>query len=89
MLALLQRLAVGVENLTNEVRRVDNHVAPQPGDLVGTAYVARQLGCTNVWAAELARKGEIPGHCILPGTGKGKVWRFHRRQIDEWLAKRQ
>jgi hypothetical protein len=68
--------------------RLADAVAPQPADVVGTPYVAKQLGCTTVWVAELARRGEVPRHCVVPGTGNGKVWRFYRGKIDDWLRVR-
>jgi len=89
ILVLLQRLAVGVETLSNEVRRVADHVSPEPGDLVGTPYIAGRLGCTKTWAAELVRKGEIPKDCVVSGTGHGRLWKFHKRQLDAWLHERQ
>ena len=88
MLVLLQRLAVGVETLHNEVRRVADHLSPEPCDVVGTPYIAKRLACTTVWVTDMARNGQIPKNCIVPGTGSGKPWKFYRRGIDEWLGKR-
>lgn len=88
VLTLLERVAVGMETLGIEVRRVADHVAPEPGDVVGTPYVAKRLACTTVWVTDMARNGQIPNNCIVPGTGNGKPWKFYRRGIDEWLGKR-
>lgn len=88
MLALLERVAIGVETLGIEVRRVADHLSPEPGDVVGTPYIAERLACTTVWVTDMARNGQIPKNCILPGTGNGKPWKFHRRGIDEWLRNR-
>jgi hypothetical protein len=85
---LVERLAVGVESLLEVATRVADQFAPEPADLVGTEYIARRLGCTTVWVAEMAREGGIPKQCIVRGTGKGKPWKFHRRRIEEWLARR-
>jgi hypothetical protein len=68
--------------------RLADHLAPAPATVVGTPYVAERLGCTTVWVAELVRNGEIAKHCIVPGTGKGKVWKFYREKIDRWLESR-
>ena len=67
---------------------VADAIAPQPNDLVGTPYVARRLGCTAVWVAEMARDGTIPAQCVVAGTGNGKVWKFYRDRIDRWIASR-
>ena len=56
--------------------------------VVGTPYVAGKLGCTTVWVSELARKGDIPKACVVPGTGIGKPWKFFRVKIDGWIAER-
>ena len=81
ILKLLERIASSLE-------RIANKLDPLPGDKVGTPYVAEKLGCTTVWIAELIRNGEIPPSCIVAGTGHGKVWKFHRSRIDEWIARR-
>jgi hypothetical protein len=80
-LATLDRIAVALERLAD-------HVAPLPADIVGSGYVAQRLGCTTVWVAEMARRGDLPKGCIVPGTGNGKLWRFYRQKIDQWLATR-
>ena len=61
---------------------------PAPPDLVDSAYIAKRLGCTTTWIADLARKGEIPNRCLVAGTGRGKPWKFHRREVDEWIGSR-
>ena len=50
--------------------------------------VAKQLGCTTVWIAEMVRSGDIPKSCLVPGTGNGRPWKFYRAAIDRWLASR-
>ena len=87
-LARLDRIADALEQMAEENRRIMSFVAPEPGDVVGTPFLAQQLGCTVVWAAEMARTGEIPKSCIVPGTGNGKIWKFYRRRIEEWINKR-
>jgi hypothetical protein len=57
-------------------------LAPSPGAVVGTGYVASQIDVTTTWVAEMVRNGEIPGECLLAGTGTGKPWKFHRSKID-------
>ena len=88
VLSLLERVAFSLEALAVESKRIADQVAPEPGDVVGTPYLAQQLGCSVVWAAEMARNGQIPKSCIVPGTGNGKPWKFYRRRIEEWLIKR-
>ena len=88
ILIYLDRIAAALESLAEDSHRNRAHVAPEPGDVVGTPYLASQLGCSVVWAAEMARNGEIPKSCIVPGTGNGKVWKFYRQRIEEWLVKR-
>lgn len=77
-----------LENLAEETRRLANHVSPAPGDIVGTPFLAKQLGCSVVWAGEMARNGQIPKSCIVPGSGNGKPWKFYLARIEEWLNKR-
>ena len=36
----------------------------------------------------MVRNGDIPKGCIVPGSGNGRLWKFRRRQLEEWLAKR-
>ena len=84
----LHRMTVAIEEFTAASRRIADQVAPGPGDVVGTPFVANKLGCTVVWAGEMARKGQIPRSCIVAGTGNGKPWKFYRERIEEWLNKR-
>lgn len=74
--------------LVTEVRRIADHFDPPPPDKVDSGYVAGRLGCTNTWVAEMARRGEIPRGCIVPGTGDGKPWKFYRARIDAWIESR-
>jgi hypothetical protein len=78
---ILDRIATALE-------RIADQLAPLPSDIVGSGYVAKRLGCTTVWVAEMARRGDIPKSCLVPGTGNGKLWRFYRQKIDRWLATR-
>jgi hypothetical protein len=50
--------------------------------------LADKLGCTATWIAQMVRSGEIPKGCIVPGSGKGRQWKFYRCRIEEWLASR-
>ena len=88
ILTELKRIAVALEALCTEGKRIADHVAPEPGDVVGTPYLAKQLGCSVVWAGEMARNGQLPKGCIVPGTGCGKPWKFYRKRIEEWINKR-
>ena len=69
-----------------DLRRIADHVDPQPADIVGTPYLANKLGCTPTWIAQMVRDGEIPKSCLVSGSGKGRQWKFFRRRIEEWLA---
>jgi hypothetical protein len=74
--------------IADRLGRLADALAPQPESIVGTPHVARRLGCSTVWVAELARQGRIPKGCLVPGTGNGKPWKFYRNKIDEWLGSR-
>lgn len=78
----------GDENLVTHLRRIADHFDPPPPNIVGTPYVAQKLNCTTVWVTEMIRLGQIPTSCVVPGTGNGKPWKFHRARIDEWMKKR-
>lgn len=77
------------ESQANELlslfRRIADRLDPPPPDVVGSDYIATRLGCTATWIAEQARDGKLPARCIVPGTGRGKPWKFYRSQIDDWL----
>jgi hypothetical protein len=79
--SVMERLAVAVE-------RIADRLDPPPSDIVGSRWVADRLGCTTTWIAELVRSGEMPRGCVVQGTGNGRPWKFHREQIEEWLATR-
>jgi hypothetical protein len=68
--------------------RLADHLTPTPAGVVGTPYIAKHLGCTTVWVAEMARRGDIPQSCLVQGTGNGKPWKFNRYGIDAWLKSR-
>jgi hypothetical protein len=76
------------KSVAASVARLTDHLTPDAPAVVGTPYVAGRLGCTTVWVAEMVRLGQIPGGCLVPGTGGGKPWKFHRAKIDDWLASR-
>lgn len=81
LLDSLNRIAISLERLTD-------HLVPEPEAIVGTNYISRKLNVTAIWVTEMARKGLIPRSCIVEGTGWGKPWKFHRREIDTWLKSR-
>lgn len=70
----------------HHLKRIADALNPPPPDIVDSVYVAQRLGCTTTWIADQARSGDIPRGCIVPGTGRGKPWKFHRVAIDEWIA---
>ena len=75
-------------NIANDLRRIADHFDPPPSDIVDTPYIGHLLGVTTTRIAQLVRSGEIPKACIVPGTGDGRPWKFYRRRMEEWLAKR-
>jgi hypothetical protein len=78
-----------LKDIAATLRRLAEVYAPEPSDIVGTGYIQRKLGFTTpVYVAELARKGSIPKACIVPGTGNGKLWKFRRKPVDQWLESR-
>jgi hypothetical protein len=77
-----------LDSIAENLARIADALAPPTPDIVGSPHVAKLLGCTTVWVAELARRGEIPKNCIVPGTGNGKPWKFYRCQIDRWIESR-
>ena len=81
-----ERMAVALENISASQRRLADHLAPAPSDIVDTPYIARHLGCTTQWIAQMVRSGEIPRGCVVPGSGKGRQWKFYRCRIEDWLA---
>ncbi len=91
----LERIATALEQIVLQMKalnlaasRIADVLAPSPTELIGTPYIAKRLGQTTVWVAEMARKGIIPAGCIAVGTGKGKPWKFKRSEIDKWLQTR-
>ena len=71
-----------------DIKRLADHFDPLPPDIVDTPYIAQRLGCTTTWIAQMVRSGEIPKGCVVPGSGKGRQWKFYRRRIENWLASR-
>jgi hypothetical protein len=76
-------------SIDRSLKRIADKVDPtDDGKPVGTPYVAKRLGQTTTWVAEMARRGLIPKSCIAAGTGDGKPWKFHRGLIDRWIESR-
>ena len=76
------------KRLVLSAERIATGLNPVVPEVVGTPYLARKVGCTAVWIAQQARDGKIPSSCIVAGTGNGKPWKFHRHELDKWLASR-
>ena len=55
---------------------------PMYEPVVGAEEVAEMLGCSAKTVLRLAKAREIPSAQI------GKLWRFRRSAIDEWLSAR-
>jgi hypothetical protein len=71
--------------IARSLERIADAVDPPPPDKVDTAYVAKRLGIGLARVSQMAGQGEIPPSCIVAGTGNGKLWKFHRARIDEWI----
>lgn len=85
---VLNRIAAALERIAEDHKRMVDEMVPPTPNIVGTPYVAGKLGCTTVWITEMIRSGTIPKRCIVIGTGNGKPWKFHREQIESWIASR-
>ena len=72
-------------SIAKSLARIADVVDPPPPDKVDTSYVAKRLGIGLARVSQMAGQGEIPPSCIVAGTGKGKLWKFHRARIDEWI----
>ena len=77
-----------IVTIAGALKRIADHFDPPPPDVVDSVFVSQKLDCTTQWVAEMARKGEIPVACIVPGTGNGKLWKFYRSKIEKWLEDR-
>lgn len=77
-----------IATIAGALKRIADHFDPPPPDVVDSVYVRQKLGCTTTWVAEMARNGDIPAACIVPGTGNGKPWKFYRSKIEKWLEER-
>ena len=86
--ANVKSLATDFNSLAANVKRIADRLDPPPSDLAGSPEIARRLGQTPTWIAEMARNGSIPKNCLVPGTGNGKPWKFYRNRIEEWIKSR-
>ena len=87
--SVLDSIQGALESIATDIKRIATKVAPGPErEIVGARYVADALGCSTQWIGEQVRTGSIPKSCIVPGTGKGKPWKFNKAQIDKWIKTR-
>lgn len=84
----LEQVAIQLSLVNDHLKRIADAVAPEEHAIVDSPYVAGKLGCTTTWVAAMALKGDIPRSCIVPGSGNGKLWKFYREKIDQWIASR-
>ena len=82
------RLINAIEEMATDISRLANHFDPPPPNVVDTQYVASEMSVSIAYVGELARKGEIPTNCLVPGSGEGKCWKFYRSRITKWIASR-
>lgn len=85
---LIRLRRADLTSIAKSLERIADVVDPPPSKIVDSPYVANRLDCTTVWVAEMARNGQIPKNCIVAGTGNGKVWKFYRTLIDQWIESR-
>lgn len=84
----IESLAPSWATIAERLDQIVGHLVPPAADIVGSKYVAERLGCSTTWVGRMATNGIIPASCIVSGTGKGRLWKFHRRRVDEWLLRR-
>lgn len=75
-------------SIAKSLERIAEALDPKPPDYVDGPFVAARLGLTATRVAQMARDGDIPSFCIVPGTGDGKPWKFVRSRIEAWIAAR-
>jgi hypothetical protein len=75
-------------SMATSIGRIADTMNPPPPNVVDSTYIATKLGCTTTWIAEMARSGDIPKSCLVPGTGNGKPWKFYRNLIEKWIESR-
>lgn len=84
----INSLLEAVSSIDRSLKRIADKLDPNDDKPVGTPYVAKRLGQTTTWVAEMARSQIIPTSCVVAGTGTGKPWKFHRAKIDQWIESR-
>jgi len=84
----LEELTTAFGHINDHLKRIADTLSPEPEPVVGTSYVAGRLGCSLTWVAAMASNGTIPDSCVVPGTGDGKPWKFHREKIEHWIVSR-
>jgi predicted DNA-binding transcriptional regulator AlpA len=77
-----ERIAEGIERLIEVL-------VPKTSELVGTEYIASKIGKSKQWIGKMAERGTIPKNCVAPKVGGGRIWRFHRDEIDAWLKEQR
>lgn len=77
-----------LNSIAKSLERIADVVDPPPPDKVDTSYVAKRLGIGLARVSQMASQGEIPPSCVVAGTGNGKIWKFHRVRIDQWIESR-
>jgi hypothetical protein len=87
ILASLKDIAASQQIIAESLQRLADAKAPAK-EKVGTGYVADRQDYSTQYVAQLARDGEIPATCLVPGTGGSKPWKFFRKEIDAWIARR-
>jgi hypothetical protein len=84
----IESMAPSWATIAERLDQIVGHLVPPAADIVGSKYVAERLGCSTTWVGRMATNGMIPASCIVSGTGQGRLWKFHRRRVEEWLVSR-
>lgn len=81
-------LVDALRNHTAAITSLVATLAPEVPDLVGTTYVASRLGVSTTWVCRLADNGDIPKACMAPRLSGGRIRRFFRDKVDQWLSEK-
>lgn len=76
------------QSITTNLQRIADRLDPTPADIVDLGYISERLNVSTTHVARMAREGKIPGSCIVKGKAEGGLWKFYRKQIDQWIASR-
>ena len=85
----LNQSANPFERIADGLERLLEVLVPKASELVGSEYIAAKLGVSKQWVGKLASNGTIPKNWIAPKISGGRIWKFRRDRVDEWLKVRE